>query len=221
MNRIRRTLTALATLAGALLAFTAGAPAAFASHMPPPERTAGPAPAAAPGVHRRRRRHARWQITLIAAAAALAAAAVAVLLGPAGGVQDKRHHRLNQQPYRPGRQLARTSCDPATATQDRSACGLGAPRRCPARDLSEISGAVTPLESAPRCRNPGRTRRQVTGVRNRPIGTAPLSCLRPISANVSSPGPPGGAQPTALPRRCSTSWTSPTIPTASTWVCAC
>jgi hypothetical protein len=45
MNRIRRTLTALATLAGALLAFTAGAPAAFASHMPPPERTAGPAPA--------------------------------------------------------------------------------------------------------------------------------------------------------------------------------
>ena len=35
MNRIRRTLTALGTLAGALPAFTAGAPAAFASHMPP------------------------------------------------------------------------------------------------------------------------------------------------------------------------------------------
>ena len=37
MNRIRRTLTALATLAGALLAFTAGAPVALASRMPPPE----------------------------------------------------------------------------------------------------------------------------------------------------------------------------------------
>ena len=78
MHCIRRSLTALATLAGALLAFTAGAPAAFASRMPPPEQTAGPVPpqvhtvvvGGMPG----------WQITLISAAAALGAAAVAVLL---------------------------------------------------------------------------------------------------------------------------------------------
>jgi hypothetical protein len=78
MHHIRRTLTALATLAGTLLAFTAGAPAAFASRMPPPEQTAGPVPppqvhtvvvGGMPG----------WQIALIAAAAALAAA-VAVLM---------------------------------------------------------------------------------------------------------------------------------------------
>jgi hypothetical protein len=36
MTRIRRTLTALATLAGALLAFTAAPPAALADHVPPP-----------------------------------------------------------------------------------------------------------------------------------------------------------------------------------------
>src|SRR5215831_11638755 len=34
MTRIRRILTALATLAGALLAFTAAAPAALADHVP-------------------------------------------------------------------------------------------------------------------------------------------------------------------------------------------
>jgi hypothetical protein len=79
MHCIRRTLTALATLAGMVLAITAGTPAAFASRMPPPEQTAGPVPPSQvhtvvvggmPG----------WQIALIAAAAALAAAAVAVLL---------------------------------------------------------------------------------------------------------------------------------------------
>jgi hypothetical protein len=81
MHCIRRTLTALATLAGALLAFTAGAPAAFASRMPPPEQTAGPVPAP-PQVHTVVVGGGMpgWQITLIAAAAALATAAVAVLL---------------------------------------------------------------------------------------------------------------------------------------------
>ena len=80
MNRIRRTLTALATLAAALLAFTAGVPAAFASRMPPPERTARPVQAP-PQVHTIIvGGMPGWQITLIAAAAALAAAAVAVLL---------------------------------------------------------------------------------------------------------------------------------------------
>jgi hypothetical protein len=36
MNHIRRILAALATLAGALLAFTAASPAAFAVRVPPP-----------------------------------------------------------------------------------------------------------------------------------------------------------------------------------------
>ena len=44
MTRIRRILTALATLASALLAFTAASPAALATRVPPPGETAGPAP---------------------------------------------------------------------------------------------------------------------------------------------------------------------------------
>jgi hypothetical protein len=36
MNRIRRTLAALATAAGALLAFTAASPAVYAVRVPPP-----------------------------------------------------------------------------------------------------------------------------------------------------------------------------------------
>ena len=80
MIRIRRILTALATLAGALLALTAASPAAFAVRVPPPGENAGPVQEPSqvhtiivggmPG----------WQIALIAATAALAAAAVAVLL---------------------------------------------------------------------------------------------------------------------------------------------
>ena len=80
MTRIRRIITALVTLAGALLAFTAATPAALAIRVPPPGGTAGPVQAppqvqtivagGMPG----------WQIALIATAAALAAAAVAVLL---------------------------------------------------------------------------------------------------------------------------------------------
>jgi hypothetical protein len=79
MTRIRRILTALATLAGALLAFTAASPAALAIRVPPPGENAGPVQAppqvqtivvgGMPG----------WQIALIAAAAALAAAAIAML----------------------------------------------------------------------------------------------------------------------------------------------
>ena len=80
MNRIRRILTALATLAGALLAFTAAAPAAFADRVPPPGGTAGPVQAP-PQVHTIvTGGMPGWQIALIAAGAALAAAAVAVLL---------------------------------------------------------------------------------------------------------------------------------------------
>ena len=42
MTRIRRILTAVATLAGALLAFTAASPAALAVRVPPPgERLPG------------------------------------------------------------------------------------------------------------------------------------------------------------------------------------
>src|SRR5262249_45049719 len=91
----RRIFTALATLAGALLAFTATAPAALAVREPPPGEHAGPVQAPSqvhtiivggmPG----------WQIALIAAAAALAAAAVALLLDRAWAAR-KAHppHRL-------------------------------------------------------------------------------------------------------------------------------
>ena len=78
MNRFRRIVAAVATLAGAVLAFAA-APAAFAENVPPPGEGSGIAPpppvrviaeGGMPG----------WQITLIALAAALVAAATAVLL---------------------------------------------------------------------------------------------------------------------------------------------
>ena len=80
MTRIRRIITALVTLAGALLAFTAAAPAALAIRVPPPGGTAGPVQAP-PQVHTIvAGGMPGWQIALIAAAGALAAAAVAVLL---------------------------------------------------------------------------------------------------------------------------------------------
>ena len=83
MNRIhpiRRAAGILAALGGALLAFTATAPAAFAIRVPPPggyDRTGQPPPqvhtivtGGMPG----------WQITLIAVAAAVIAATVAVIV---------------------------------------------------------------------------------------------------------------------------------------------
>jgi hypothetical protein len=80
MTRIRRILTALATLAGALLALTAASPAALAVRVPPPGENAGPVQAP-PQVHTIVvGGMPGWQIAMIAAAAALAAAAVAVIL---------------------------------------------------------------------------------------------------------------------------------------------
>jgi len=79
MIRIRHTLTALATLAGALLALTATSSAALAMNVPP-GGTAGPVQAP-PQVHTVVvGGMPGWQIALIAAGAALAAAAVALLL---------------------------------------------------------------------------------------------------------------------------------------------
>jgi hypothetical protein len=78
MNHLRRIFTAVATLAGAVLALTA-TPAAFAMQVPPPGEGGGIAPpppvrviaeGGMPG----------WQITLIALAAALVTAVTAVLL---------------------------------------------------------------------------------------------------------------------------------------------
>jgi hypothetical protein len=85
MNRIRRIPTALATAAGALLAFTAAAPAAFAARVPPPGGPFGHpvkhAPIAPAHIHTVViAGMPGWQISLIAAGAALTAAAVAVLL---------------------------------------------------------------------------------------------------------------------------------------------
>ena len=88
MNHIRRILTALATLAGALLAFTAAPAAAFAYVLPPGPSSGGTAVSppvqiiavgGMPG----------WQITLIAAAAAILAATGAVLFDRARAV--RRH----------------------------------------------------------------------------------------------------------------------------------
>ena len=77
---IHRLAGTLAGLAGALLAFTAASPAAFATRVPPPGDHGGTVKAPAqvhtivtggmPG----------WQIALIAVAAAVIAATVAVIL---------------------------------------------------------------------------------------------------------------------------------------------
>ena len=80
MTRIRRILTALATLAGALVAGTAAAPAALAVRVPPPGGYGGTVQAP-PQVHTIvTGGMPGWQIALIALAAALVAAAAAVLL---------------------------------------------------------------------------------------------------------------------------------------------
>jgi hypothetical protein len=98
MTRIRRVVAALATLAGALLAAIATAPAAFAIRVPPPGGATGPTraaplpqapavPASAPAAPAPSHVHTvivggmpGWQIALIAVGAALAAAVLAVLL---------------------------------------------------------------------------------------------------------------------------------------------
>jgi hypothetical protein len=105
MNHIRRITATLTMLAGALIAFTAAAPAALADHVPPPggagpvsglSRTVPwpktPAPPAPPSVHTVvAGGMPGWQIILIAAGAALAAAVVAVLLDRAHAAR-KAHH---------------------------------------------------------------------------------------------------------------------------------
>ncbi len=77
MNHVRRILTTLIAIVGALVAFAATSPAAFAIRMPPAGGTGPTQPrvqtvivGGTPG----------WQIALIAATAALAAALLAVLL---------------------------------------------------------------------------------------------------------------------------------------------
>jgi hypothetical protein len=115
MTRIRRILTALATLAATLLAFTAASPAALAIRVPPPGGTAG-TPPLPPGWSKHPHLAPAhilhhpvheipvpapvhtvitggmpgWQITLIAAGAALAAAAIAVLLDRAWAARKTR-----------------------------------------------------------------------------------------------------------------------------------
>ena len=80
MNHIRRMVAVLATLAGALLAFTAESPAAFAVRVPPPGGSTGHVPPP-PQVHTIvTGGMPGWQITLIAAGTALLAAMLAVIL---------------------------------------------------------------------------------------------------------------------------------------------
>jgi hypothetical protein len=79
MTHFRRIFAAVATLAGAVLAFTA-APAAFAERVPPPGQGSGIAPPPPPVRVIAEGGMPGWQIALIALAAALVAAVVAVLL---------------------------------------------------------------------------------------------------------------------------------------------
>jgi hypothetical protein len=84
--RLRRVATVLAAVISGLLAWSAAAPAAFATPipLPPPGGSYGPAPAVAvPAIIVRvvtTGGMAGWQITLIAAGAALAAAATVMLI---------------------------------------------------------------------------------------------------------------------------------------------
>lgn len=79
MNHLRRIFTAVATLAGAVLALAA-TPAAFAMQVPPPGEGSGIAPPPPPVRVIAEGGMAGWQIILIALAAALVAAVTAVLL---------------------------------------------------------------------------------------------------------------------------------------------
>jgi hypothetical protein len=79
MNHFRRLFSAVVTLAGAVLAFTA-APAAFAERVPPRGQGSGIAPAPQPVRVIAEGGMPGWQITLIALTAALVAATIAVLL---------------------------------------------------------------------------------------------------------------------------------------------
>lgn len=79
MNYLRRILTAMATLAGAVLALAA-TPAAFAENVPPPGEGSGIAPPPPPVRVIAEGGMPGWQITLIALAAALVTAVAAVLI---------------------------------------------------------------------------------------------------------------------------------------------
>jgi hypothetical protein len=91
MNHFRRVAAALATLASAVLTFTA-APAAFAENVPPPGLGSGIAPPPPPVRVIAEGGMPGWQITLIALAAALVAAAVAVLLDHARAARKIHAH---------------------------------------------------------------------------------------------------------------------------------
>ena len=79
MNHLRRIFTAMATLAGAVLALAA-TPAAFAENVPPPGEGSGIAPPPPPVRVIAEGGMPGWQIALIALAAALVTAVTAVLL---------------------------------------------------------------------------------------------------------------------------------------------
>jgi hypothetical protein len=88
VNHIRRLLAALATLAGALLAFTVAAPAALADHVPPPGGSRFH-PARPPAVIVVADGMPGWQIALIAVGSALLAATAAVLVDRARAARRK------------------------------------------------------------------------------------------------------------------------------------
>ena len=162
MIRIRRILTALATLAGALLAFTVASPAALAMNVPT-GRHGRTSAGTAPGPYRRGRRHARLADRPDRGRGRPGRRRRCPATGPRpGGAQGTRHHRLTHGPL-PGRAANRESPlrGPATTTRGRSAYDLRAPRRCP-REISARSSRPpyrqTPLHAAT---TQGRARLQV------------------------------------------------------------
>ena len=86
MNRTQRCLSALAALAGTLLAFAVAAPAALATLPPPDPGLPGDVPVIHTVVTGGM---PAWQIALIAAGAALLAAMVAVLADRAWAARRK------------------------------------------------------------------------------------------------------------------------------------
>ena len=79
MNPLRRIFTAMATVAGAVLA-VAATPAAFAENVPPPGEGSGIAPPPPPVRVIAEGGMPGWQIALIALAAALVTAVTAVMI---------------------------------------------------------------------------------------------------------------------------------------------
>ena len=161
MIRNRRTLTALATLAGALLAFTVASPAALAMKRAT-GRHGRTSAGTAPGPDRLGWRHARLADRPDRGRGRPGRRRRCPATGPrAGGAQGTRHHRLTHGPTWPGRKPGKSAARPGHHYPGPMSYDLRAPRRCPREHVSAIKRPPyrqTPLHAATR---QGRARLQV------------------------------------------------------------